>query len=249
LIPSYSSTSFFSESIFSKIAGENAQPQPVHSISAILSSVKENEVTSSEGEANTKNGTEILFETSAKLLFLAVKWAKSVPSFNQLPVSDQKVLLEESWAELFVLTSAQWGLQIDGGEKWYSVRKTFQHDKWPRLFPDFIAKNPFAKQLQKAIYQFSLVRVDYREAACLKALILFKPDYQNVYSTHEILMLQDQTLNLLQEKCGGVRLGHLLLLLPAIKAAANAKALQEMLFKKTVGEVAIERILLDLMKT
>jgi nuclear receptor subfamily 2 group E member 3 len=83
---------------------------------------KEDEVTSTEetlassflkSESFSK---ELLFESAAKLLFLAIKWAKSVPSFVTLPVQDQKLLLEESWAELFVITAAQWGLSIDSGK-------------------------------------------------------------------------------------------------------------------------------------
>ncbi|KFB35542.1 AGAP001348-PA-like protein [Anopheles sinensis] len=212
-----------------------------------LSSAKENEVSSTGEEvpggsptgraregtepttaAFVKSETDMLLESAAKLLFLAVKWAKTVPSFLQLPASDQKVLLEEAWAELFVITAAQWGLPIDN---------------------EFIARNPLAVKLQSAIQQFGAARIDYREAACLKALVLFRPDQPRLYAAHEVLLLQDQTVALLHEKCGGVRLGHLLLLLPAIKAAANPKVLQEMLFRKTVGEVAIERLLLDLMKT
>ncbi|XP_058059677.1 photoreceptor-specific nuclear receptor-like [Anopheles bellator] len=219
---------------------------PMHSISSILalgSGAKENEV-SSTGEAGEspprstawaavafgggKSETDMLLESAAKLLFLAVKWAKTVPSFLQLPATDQKLLLEEAWAELFVITAAQWGLPIDN---------------------EFIGRNPSAVRLASAIQQFAAARVDYREAACLKALVLFRPDHPRLYAAHEVLLLQDQTVALLHEKCGGVRLGHLLLLLPAIKAAANAKVLQEMLFRKTVGEVAIERLLLDLMKT
>ncbi|XP_052867682.1 photoreceptor-specific nuclear receptor-like [Anopheles cruzii] len=219
---------------------------PMHSISSILalgSGAKENEV-SSTGEAGEspprstgwaavafgggKSETDMLLESAAKLLFLAVKWAKTVPSFLQLPATDQKLLLEEAWAELFVITAAQWGLPIDN---------------------EFIGRNPLAVRLASAIQQFAAARVDYREAACLKALVLFRPDHPRLYAAHEVLLLQDQTVALLHEKCGGVRLGHLLLLLPAIKAAANAKVLQEMLFRKTVGEVAIERLLLDLMKT
>uniref|UniRef100_A0A182F860 Nuclear receptor subfamily 2 group E member 1 n=2 Tax=Anopheles albimanus TaxID=7167 RepID=A0A182F860_ANOAL len=252
--PTVASTS--TESMFNSITGEQvlvlpSSAPPMHSISSILalggSSAKENEVSSTgEGESPPrgtpsisgsfwpgpfgacKSETDMLLESAAKLLFLAVKWAKTVPSFLQLPASDQKVLLEEAWAELFVITAAQWGLPIDN---------------------EFIARNPLAVRLQGAIQQFAVARVDYREAACLKALVLFRPDHPRLYAAHEVLLLQDQTVALLHEKCGGVRLGHLLLLLPAIKAAANAKVLQEMLFRKTVGEVAIERLLLDLMKT
>lgn len=59
---------------------------------------------------------DCLFETAAKLLFMSVKWAKNIPSFLQLPFRDQAILLEESWCELFVLSAAQWSLNIDIGE-------------------------------------------------------------------------------------------------------------------------------------
>lgn len=79
---------------------------------------------------------ENIYETAAKLLYLSVKWAKTIPSFLhvslfnlrislvvssiiifclQLSVRDQSILLEESWNELFVLTAAQWSFPIDEG--------------------------------------------------------------------------------------------------------------------------------------
>lgn len=36
---------------------------------------------------------ETLYETSARLLFMAVKWAKNLPSFASLPFRDQVDLL------------------------------------------------------------------------------------------------------------------------------------------------------------
>lgn len=87
---------------------------------------KEDEVSSSEeiitmhtnpsttSTANSEtNSQDIVFESAAKLLFLAVRWTKSIPSFNQLNTNDQNLLLEESWAELFVIMSAQYGLPIE----------------------------------------------------------------------------------------------------------------------------------------
>lgn len=56
---------------------------------------------------------EAVFESAAKLLFLAVKWAKSMPSFAQITLKDQMALLEESWSELFVITAAQYGLPLE----------------------------------------------------------------------------------------------------------------------------------------
>lgn len=43
---------------------------------------------------------------------------------------------------------------------------------------------------------------------------------------HQISYLQGQTLKLLLDKSGGTRVCHILLTLPAIKMAANPKALQ-----------------------
>lgn len=86
---------------------------------------KEDEVSSSEEiltmhtnlaatlTANSSSSQEMVFESAAKLLFLAVRWTKSIPSFNQLNANDQNLLLEESWAELFVIMSAQYGLPIE----------------------------------------------------------------------------------------------------------------------------------------
>lgn len=61
--------------------------------------------------------TENIYESAAKLLFLSIKWARSIPSFLQLSYRDQSVLLEESWNELFILTAAQWALPIDESKK------------------------------------------------------------------------------------------------------------------------------------
>jgi len=57
-----------------------------------------------------------LHESAARLLFAAVQWARSMPSFLQLAFREQAILLEESWSELFLLTAAQWGLTVDTGK-------------------------------------------------------------------------------------------------------------------------------------
>ena len=68
-----------------------------------------------------------VYEIAAKLLFMSVKWAKSVPSFLSLPLSDQTVLLEESWAQLFLLNMSQWSVQIDEGKSkaWFLIKRCY----------------------------------------------------------------------------------------------------------------------------
>ncbi|CAD6998685.1 unnamed protein product, partial [Ceratitis capitata] len=56
---------------------------------------------------------ETVYETSARLLFMAVKWAKNLPSFASLSFRDQVILLEESWSDLFLLNAIQWCIPLD----------------------------------------------------------------------------------------------------------------------------------------
>lgn len=100
-------------------------PTPTHKYTKDVNG-KEDEVSSSEeiltlhslassspsSATTTQNDQDIIFESAAKLLILTVKWARSIPSFNQLNVIDQNILLEECWAELFIIMSAQYGLPI-----------------------------------------------------------------------------------------------------------------------------------------
>lgn len=44
---------------------------------------------------------------------MAVKWAKNLPSFASLAFRDQVILLEESWAELFLLNAIQWSMPLE----------------------------------------------------------------------------------------------------------------------------------------
>lgn len=53
------------------------------------------------------------------------------------------------------------------------------------------------------------------------------PDCVGLTSTYEIAMLQDESLKLLSESCGGAtRMGHILLTLPYIRSAADRKVIQ-----------------------
>lgn len=168
---------------------------------------KENEVTSSEEIPPSRlKSTQSLYDSASKILFLAIRWAKSIPSFSQLPVIDQKKLLNNSWSELFVIAAAQWGLTIE----------------------DEITENVhYLKQLQGFMKHFVQMKIDHFEAACLKALVLFRDGViEDSTISQQISMLQNQTLCLIIEKCGGLRLGHLMLLLPQINAIGNAANLQ-----------------------
>lgn len=64
---------------------------------------------------NIMNGTFICFsqETSARLLFMAVRWVRCLAPFQALTASDQLVLLRAAWKDLFLLHLAQWSAPWD----------------------------------------------------------------------------------------------------------------------------------------
>ena len=59
------------------------------------------------------DSAETVCEAAARILFLSVKWVRSIPAFLSIPFSDQVALLEEGWRELFVLGAAQFQMPID----------------------------------------------------------------------------------------------------------------------------------------
>ncbi|KAF5297718.1 hypothetical protein FQA39_LY12049 [Lamprigera yunnana] len=187
---------------------------------------------------------ENVYESAAKLLFLSVKWAKTVPSFLQLSYRDQSILLEESWSELFILTAAQWTLPIDEALLVNNaITPTSRH----------IALEEDARKLHEIIARLNNLRVDHTEHACLKALVLFKAECRGLCEPNHIEVLQDQTHVMLHEYCTQKyssykgRFGKLLLALPAIQAISRM-GLKELLFRQVDGDAGIERLLGEIAK-
>ncbi|RZB40586.1 nuclear receptor subfamily 2 group E member 1-like [Asbolus verrucosus] len=187
---------------------------------------------------------ENVYESAAKLLFLAIKWARSIPSFLQLSYRDQSILLEESWSELFVLTAAQWAFPVD--ETLLVSNAIAPTSRHTALEED-------ARRLREIITRLTLLRVDHTEHACLKALVLFKSECRGLCEPTHVELLQDQTHVMLHEYCSQRqsshkgRFGKLLLTLPAVQAVTR-RGLEELIFRQTVGDVAIDRLLTDLAK-
>ncbi|XP_076057915.1 photoreceptor-specific nuclear receptor-like isoform X2 [Oratosquilla oratoria] len=188
-----------------------------------------------------------VYESAAKLLFLGVKWARSIPSFLQLPFRDQAILLEESWSELFLVSASQWTLPLEEGTLLSGSPSPPERQS---------ALGREIRSMRDVCSRFHALRVDHTEYACLKALILFKPEARGLRDGYGVEVLQDQTQLMLHEylltrhppAAARVRAGKLLLLLPALSGVSSS-AIQEIFFKKTVGNTPIERVLCDMFKS
>jgi hypothetical protein len=54
-----------------------------------------------------------IHETANRLLFMAVRWAKTLPAFTTVTIADQLSLLEQSWSELFLISAIEWCLPFE----------------------------------------------------------------------------------------------------------------------------------------
>merc|ERR1712126_243731 len=142
----------------------------------------------SNKQASNPESRETVYETAARLLFMAVRWSKNLSSFASLTGEDQVLLLEESWAELFLLCAIQWCLPLPSSDSLFSS-------------PD-LADLPqeligCLTQLETLLVRFKHLGIDPAEFACVKAIVLFKPDVCGLRDVEEVEQLLDQSLNML----------------------------------------------------
>lgn len=200
---------------------------------------------------------EAICEAAARLLFMSVKWAKTVPAFVALPFRDQVILLEESWRELFVLGAAQFQIPLDAGPLVAAAGLSSEHTAADKM----VAVMSEVRALQETIAKFKALQVDPTEYICLKGIVLFKTvfassttEMRTLREFHSVATLQDQAQLTLSQYIRTAyptqpfRFGKLLLLLPTLSAISGA-TIEELFFRKTIGNIPIERLLVDMYKS
>ncbi|XP_062060870.1 photoreceptor-specific nuclear receptor [Lepus europaeus] len=194
-------------------------------------------------------GLDSIHETSARLLFMAVKWAKNLPVFSNLPFRDQVILLEEAWSELFLLGAIQWSLPLDSCPLLTPPEASAAGSSQGRL----VLANVETRTLQETIARFRALAVDPTEFACLKALVLFKPEARGLKDPEHVEALQDQSQVMLNQHSKAhhpsqpVRFGKLLLLLPSLRFLTSERV-ELLFFRKTIGNTPMEKLLCDMFK-
>ncbi|XP_053283542.1 photoreceptor-specific nuclear receptor-like [Pleuronectes platessa] len=195
----------------------------------------------------TASCSEGVYETSARLLFMSVKWAKNLPVFAQLPFRDQVILLEEAWSEMFLLCAIQWSLPMD------SCPLLSLPDLSPTQQSRIGLPIADLSTLEEAFNRFKALAVDPTEFACLKAIVLFKPETHSLKDPEQVENLQDQSQVLLGQHIHSIypdqsaRFGKMLLLLPSLRFVSSEK-IERLFFHKTIGSTPMEKLLCDMFK-
>ncbi|XP_026315451.1 photoreceptor-specific nuclear receptor [Hyposmocoma kahamanoa] len=187
---------------------------------------------------------ELLQETSARLLFMAVRWVRCLAPFQALAPSDQLVLLRAAWKDLFLLHLAQWSAP------WDLAPLLIAPAARARLPPDPLAELEL-NTLQDILCRFRQIAPDGSECGCMKAIVLFSPDTPGLSETQPVEMLQDQAQCILADYVRTrytrqpTRFGRLLLLLPSLRAV-RSRSIELLLFRDTVGDVSVATLLHDM---
>lgn len=181
-------------------------------------------------------------------------------SFTSLPLSDQLILLEESWRELFVLGAAQFLPNVD-----LTALITFSGALDQNLNNTLLLQN--VREFQNVLSNIRQFQMDQHEFACLRAILLFRSSFDKPISSSpplveakvlnepaQVARIQDETQLTLNKYITTahpeqpLRFGKLLLLLPTLRNIAG-HTIEDLFFRKTIGNIPIVRIICDMYKS
>lgn len=193
-------------------------------------------------------GIENICELAARLLFSAVEWARNIPFFPDLAVTDQVALLRLVWSELFVLNAAQCPMPLQVAPLLATAGIHSNHMSPDRMVTFMDNVRIFQEQVEK----YRNLHVDAAEFACLKAIVLFTSDASGLTDPQYIDSLQEKTQCALEEYTRNqypnqpTRFGKLLLRLPSLRSI-NSSIVEQLFFVRLVGKTPIETLLRDML--
>ena len=127
-------------------------------------------------QPNNIMGIENICELAARLLFSAVEWARNIPFFPELQITDQVALLRLSWSELFVLNAAQCSMPLHVAPL---LAAAGLHAS-PMAADRVVAFMDHIRIFQEQVEKLKNLHVDSAEYSCLKAIVLFSSGWWTI---------------------------------------------------------------------
>uniref|UniRef100_A0A3Q3VZN5 Nuclear receptor subfamily 2 group F member 6 n=1 Tax=Mola mola TaxID=94237 RepID=A0A3Q3VZN5_MOLML len=192
-------------------------------------------------------GIDSICELAARLLFSTIEWARNIPYFPELPVSEQVALLRLSWSELFILNAAQSALPIHMAP----LLAAAGFHSSPMSAERVVSFMDQVRVFQDQVDKLNRLQVDTAEYSCLKAIALFSPDACGLTDPAHVESLQEKAQVALTEyermqyPNQPQRFGRLLLRLPALRAVP-ANLISQLFFMRLVGKTPIETLIRDM---
>ncbi|GAB1602029.1 retinoic acid receptor RXR-alpha-B [Argonauta hians] len=199
------------------------------------------EIFSGEVKICNLTGNELLQCGYLELKYI-IDWAKKVPGFRDLCISDQTSLLKSSFMELSVLRLSYRSMGMENVIKFAEGL----------LVPiNYATTMGWGNELITASVDFSLclnnINLDHSEFCILNALVLTYPDASGVQDKQKVAAMQTTILDTLRryvcsKYCNDVqRYGKMLLRLPALRTL-SAKAAERFLSLTLEGSFHINEL-------
>lgn len=109
-------------------------------------------------------------QATHKQLLDLVKWAKLIPHFTSLPVSDQVLLLRSGWNELLIAAFSHSSMQTQDAivlATGLTVNKATANSVG--------VGNIYDRVISELVSKMKEMKMDKTELGCLRAIILFNP--------------------------------------------------------------------------
>ncbi|XP_021372361.1 nuclear receptor subfamily 2 group F member 1-A-like isoform X3 [Mizuhopecten yessoensis] len=199
-------------------------------------------------QTNNIMGIENICELAARLLFSAVEWARNIPFFPDLQVTDQVALLRLSWSELFVLNAAQCSMPLHVAPL---LAAAGLHAS-PMAADRVVAFMDHIRIFQEQVEKLKALHVDSAEYSCLKAIVLFSSDACGLTDANHVESIQEKSQCALEEYVRSqypnqpTRFGKLLLRLPSLRTV-SAQVIEQLFFVRLVGKTPIETLIRDML--
>ncbi|XP_058060373.1 nuclear receptor subfamily 2 group F member 1-B isoform X1 [Anopheles bellator] len=199
-------------------------------------------------QTNNIMGIDNICELAARLLFSAVEWARNIPFFPDLQVTDQVALLRLVWSELFVLNASQCSMPLHVAPL---LAAAGLHAS-PMAADRVVAFMDHIRIFQEQVEKLKALHVDSAEYSCLKAIVLFTTDACGLSDVAHIESLQEKSQCALEEYCRSqypnqpTRFGKLLLRLPSLRTVSS-QVIEQLFFVRLVGKTPIETLIRDML--
>uniref|UniRef100_A0AAQ4Q508 NR LBD domain-containing protein n=1 Tax=Gasterosteus aculeatus aculeatus TaxID=481459 RepID=A0AAQ4Q508_GASAC len=199
-------------------------------------------------QSNNIMGIENICELAARMLFSAVEWARNIPFFPDLQVTDQVALLRLTWSELFVLNAAQCSMPVHVAPL---LAAAGLHAS-PMSADRVVAFMDHIRVFQEQVEKLKVLHVDSAEYSCIKAIVLFTTDACGLSDVAHVEGLQEKSQCALEEYVRSQypnqpnRFGKLLLRLPSLRTVSSS-VIEQLFFIRLVGKTPIETLIRDML--
>ena len=135
---------------------------------------------------NNMIGIDNICEFAARILFSAVEWARNIPGFPELQLTDQVALLRLVWSELFVLNAAQCNMPLHIAPL---LAAAGLHAS-PMAADRVVAFMDNIRIFQEQVEKLKMLHVDAAEYSCMKAIVLFTTGEFSRHKTQIVILPQ-----------------------------------------------------------